>query len=189
MPIVIPQIINIKINTNKPHFIKLGYDLSNKKKGDFLEVNVNDLLPTSKILVNCICDYCGKKCMKTYHYTLLVNNKICCDKYCAILKSKEEYFKKYGVEHPMQLDKTKEKIKQTNLERYGVENVYQSEEIKDKIKQSNLLHNNVEYPMQSKDIREKSKQTCLEKYGVDHISKNEDIKQQKINTNIITLWC
>ena len=72
---------------------------------------------------------------------------------------------KYGVEHPMKLDKCKEKCRQTCMEKYGVDNVSKSNIIKDKINNTNIEKYRVIRPIQNKDIREKTNKTCQEKYG------------------------
>lgn len=74
---------------------------------------------------------------------------------------KEKFLKEYGVEHHLQLDEFKDKMKQTNLKKYGVENVSQLEEFK-----------------------ERRKETMIELYGVENISKNEEIKQKKKDTSM-----
>lgn len=74
---------------------------------------------------------------------------------------REKFLKEHGVEHHLQLDEFKDKMKQTNLDKYGVENVSQVEEFK-----------------------EKRKETMLELYGVDNASQNEDIKQKKKDTSM-----
>ena len=58
---------------------------------------------------------------------------------------KSKMMEKHGVEHPMYLDSTKEKIRATNLERYGVE-----------------------HPLQCETVQEKIRATNLERYGVEH---------------------
>lgn len=68
---------------------------------------------------------------------------------------KEKFLKEHGVEHHLQLEEFKDKMKQTNLEKYGVENVSQVEEFK-----------------------EKRKETMLELYGVENASQ---IRMEKIS--------
>jgi hypothetical protein len=72
---------------------------------------------------------------------------------------------KYGVENPMQLDSTKEKIKTTNHEKYGVGHYSQTDEYKEKIKQTSLEKYGVEHFTQAEIVKEKIKNTTVENHG------------------------
>ena len=116
-------------------------------------------------------------------------------------------FKKYGVDHTLQVKDIREKGKNTIIQKYGVENISQnnniklqkketcfknhgveissqSDKIKEKIKQTCLEKYGVENPFQNNEIKEKIKQTCLEKYGVENPQKNDKIKEKTVETNI-----
>ena len=68
----------------------------------------------------------------------------------------------------MQLEETKNKIRETNLEKYNVEYYLQSNDLKEKSKQTSLNKYGVEHASQSDIIKDKSKKTKLEKYGKLH---------------------
>jgi len=116
-------------------------------------------------------------------------------------------FKKYGVDHTLQVKDIREKGKNTIIQKYGVENISQnnniklqkketcfknhgveissqSDKIKEKIKQTCLGKYGVENPFQNNKIKKKIKQTCLEKYGVENPQKNDKIKEKTVETNI-----
>jgi hypothetical protein len=107
---------------------------------------------------------------------------------------KSRMLAKYGVEHNMQLESTKEKIsiaaknnwkneeyrnkiKNTFLENYGYSNPNKSEEIKNKIKNTNLEKYGVENVYQSEEIKNKIKNTFLENYGM-HPKQTEKVKEK-----------
>ena len=115
--------------------------------------------------------------------------------------------KAYHDKSNNEINKIKEKRKQTNMERFGVENPYQSKEIQEKIKQKNLELYGVEYATQRKDVKEKIdkstlesqgakrylqteegqnkfKQSCLEKYGVENPYQSEEKKEKIKQTNL-----
>ena len=102
---------------------------------------------------------------KTFMYSFLRKNNI--------KKSKEQLNtdrsklckKAYHDKSNNEINKIKEKRKQTNMERFGVENPYQSKEIQDKIKQKNLELYGVEYATQRKDVKEKIDKSTLESQG------------------------
>lgn len=204
MAIIIPQKVLIKISpANKRHLINNGYDLSDKKIKDLIEINVMDLSNKSNVKVRCKCDYCGIEFENKFY---VVKDKANCrkcsskrrsdtnlERYGVTMPSKSDIFKekakntnieRYGASSPMASVEIKEKIKRTNLERYGVENPFQATEIKEKIKQTCLERYDVEYPTQSKNIRDKAKKTLLNNYGVDHQSKSEIIKDKKKQTTM-----
>ena len=91
------------------------------------------------------------------------------------------YQKLYGVDCNLQLENTKELIKQTNIERYGVEYASQSPEIKERVKQTNLNRYGVTNPFSSGKIKDKIKQTNIERYGFENAMQNSMVfsKSQK----------
>ena len=146
------------------------------------------------------CSNCGKKFIKSTIRAMTSINKICCA--CA---SKQAVFKKYGVENVFQVEKFKEKIKETNLkkygseipfafggekynnyikEKYGVDNVFQSDEIKQKIRKTNKEKYGDECASRTNIVKDKIKQTCLEKYGVEAALASDIIRKKIEETNI-----
>ena len=88
-------------------------------------------------------------------------------KNCGSIKQKDICVEKWGVENYFQLDRTKEKIKSTNLEKYGVEHYAQTEECKKRTKETNLEKFGVDNCTKSKDIIKKRKESNFLKYGVE----------------------
>lgn len=82
-------------------------------------------------------------------------------------------------------NKIQEKIKETLLNKYGVVNVFQLEKTKEKSKQTKLdRYGDPEYRNM-----EKAKETWLKKYGVDHPSKCEEIKNKIVESQLKKYGC
>lgn len=178
----------------------LGYDISNEE----ICIDVNHLNRGSRVIVDCICDYCGKE-VSVFYKEYLRNiensiNKYACSKKCGSEKSKEFTLKTVGVESKMCLNEYKEKVKRTNNEKYGgnsptsskevmskikntlrknwgVDHISKTDHFKKKFKETNIERYGVEYPQQSSLIRQKSKETCLKNWGVDNPMKSDEIKK------------
>lgn len=91
-------------------------------------------------------------------------------------KGQETLKKNHGVDNVYQLDKIKQKIKQTNLDRYGVEVASAAGEIKKKIA------NTVAERYGSFFNPDKTKQTNIERYGVENVMSNAEIKNKSLLT-------
>jgi len=91
-------------------------------------------------------------------------------------KHKKTSIKKYGVEHPMHLESTKNKQKQSMQEKYGVNHPYQSKEIMSKMKENNLKKYGVENVAQLPEVQIKMAKTTLERYGVEHYNELPEMK-------------
>ena len=111
-------------------------------------------------------------------------------------KRKKTLIDRYGVENPMDLSSSKEKIIKTNLERYGVDNALKISGVhelgvaaskSDASKSKRILTNIDRYggnaPMCSISIQEKAKAVNVERYGVDNFSKTDIFKQLMQNDN------
>lgn len=178
---------------NKDHLLSKGYNINL----DYIEVRIDDLLPTSTYMVNLICDYCNKNIIN-WAYSKALQEKHCCKK-CSPIKQEEIFLEKYGVRNPYQLDKVKQtfinkygvenpgqipevrkRVENTLLERYGVTNSYQIESVR----QTTLDNHGVEYPFQSEIVREKQKETMIEEYGVENPTQNEEIYNGILERNI-----
>ena len=144
---------------------------------------------------------------KTFMYSFLRKNNIKKSKEQLNTERSKLCKKAYHDKSNNEINKIKEKRKQTNMERFGVENPYQSKEIQDKIKQKNLELYGVEYATQRKDVKEKIdkstlesqgakrylqteegqnkfKQSCLEKYGVENPYQSEQKKEKIKQINL-----
>lgn len=137
------KIVSKNIDTYK----KLGYDV---EINNILDIDIKDLAPNSRKLIDVKCDNCGnEKSVKYCDYLTVFNKKN--KYYCSNCKSssiKDGVTNKYGEDiiNVFQLKSVKSKTKTTCKERYGVE-----------------------HHLQDKSILEKQKKTNQELYGVDFI--------------------
>jgi hypothetical protein len=99
-------------------------------------------------------------------------------------KGKQTCLEKYGVQYATQNKEIKEKRANTNIELYGSANTFQVEEFKEKSRQTCIEKHGVEYSMQNKEIKEKSKKTCLEKYGFEYALHNTEIMEKMKKNNM-----
>jgi len=114
--------------------------------------------------------------------------KNCCSELCAkkynLQRTKEEVFKKYGVENVFQQKDIKEKIKKTIKERYGVEFITQNEEIENKANIKRKETNKKRYGSENiLNNTKKREETCIKRYGVKNPVQNEKIWEKIKNTN------
>lgn len=93
-------------------------------------------------------------------------------------KAKQTCLEKYGVEHVMLLNETREKIKETSRTIYGNEN-YNN---RNKYKQTCLEKYGVEFSTQSESVKAKARETYLLHFGVDHPSKVPTIVSKGFKT-------
>lgn len=171
------QLIEVRVGVKTlKHYRELGYDV---KCFDYILVPPEHLTDGANVMVQVICDVCGKPMSRKYeHYIYKSKSGIdTCNK-CKSIKSKATCIQKYGVENPMQCKEIKNKAKQTNLDKYGVESPMQTKEVQEKLQQSIFCKYGVYHPAQSKIVREKMKKTTLEKYGVEHASQSEDVRSK-----------
>lgn len=87
---------------------------------------------------------------------------------------------KYGVEHPSQSEKVKEKARSTMLEKYGVEYGV----LLEKARSTMLERYGVEYSMQSKEIQEVRRNNSIQKYGVSHHMQTKEVVEKMLDTKI-----
>jgi len=152
-------------------------------------IPIQKLSKNSHKKVKVKCDNCGKiKDIRYQSYNLSTNNNTekfyCNNKECINKKRKISIQKKYGVDNVFQLDKTKEKIKETNLELYGVENPQQNKDIKNKTEKTNLKRYGVKNPFQSEEIKKKIKKTNIKNYGVEYPSQNSKFFSKKLKDGL-----
>ena len=169
MGLIVPQTVKVRTNGRTcEHYREKGYEF--EKCGDFIEVDVFDLLKGSNEKVKVICDICGKESEMRYCDVVKYNEEneliTCGSNFCINKKREDTCTKKYGK---------------------GITNVFQAEEVKEKIKQTNLEHHGCEYPMQNEEIQNKSKTTCQEKYGGNSAMCSEEI-QNKSKTTCLLHW-
>lgn len=153
--------------------------------GSKFEVNVSDLKPGSRALVQIKCDYCGaiyEAPYSTYLKSIKTGKNAC--KKCLSTKIKESNLKNYGVENVFQLETIKEKSKKSILERYGVENVSQSQEIQEKIKENNVKKYGVTNTSKLDYIKEKVKESNQKKFGVDYPMQLPEFREHMQETDM-----
>ena len=105
-----------------------------------------------------------------------------CSESCEMEMRRRHNIEKYGVEHPMQLDSTKEKHRESMLEKYGVESPLQSEEIKHKAIQSNISRFGSEWALGNANVRESRRATMQERYGADYTLQSESLRKKVADT-------
>ncbi len=91
---------------------------------------------------------------------------------------KSTTLERHGVEHALQNDKIKQKIKETNLKKYGKEYGLQNRNVRDKIKSTMINRYGVEHNLHRTDIKEKIKKTNLERYGVEYVCQCSEIMEK-----------
>lgn len=186
------QKVIVKWNAkSKAYYESKGYKYTKMK--DEFEVNIEDLPLANKSNVKVQCDYCNCVFEKRYQNYINERNKSltkkdCC-KDCSYLKQKDTNILKYGVEHPLKLDKFKEKQKRTNLQKYGYEQILSCPSVREKGKQTMINKYGVDNPLKSQEILEKVKSTNLKKYGVEWVSQSDTIKDKIKNTSIKKYGC
>ena len=161
------------------------YSLNNKlfNVGDDIEIKPSDLPKGSHIEITAICENCKaeKKTQFNTYYRItkgLEDGYYCNNKECINIKRKLSINKKYNVDNVFQIDKIKEKIKETNLERYGVINPQQNKTIKRKTEETNITRYGTKNPFQSNLIKEKIKETNLERHGVEYPQQSAEIRSK-----------
>lgn len=139
-----------------------------KSKEELLEVKTDSY-------VKYLCKVCGNEVIKQKPHSKSRIEKFAMF-LCYSCFLQDTCIKKYGVKHFMELDKIKEKQKQTNLDKYGVEFATQSELVKSKIRESNIKKYGVCSYSKTDDFVRKVRKTCNEKYGADNYFKTDDFK-------------
>lgn len=195
---IINQTVQVKINANNiQHFKKKGYDIPMKKVestytkikgidyvydiGALIDVKPEDLLPSSKVQIDVICDYCGEYIGKRlycnrYRGVQIVNKDAC--KKCKGLKIRESNLITYGVESVSQIPEYQEKMRETNLKKYGVPYYAMTDECKEIIKKHNIEKYGVDNPMKLDSIKEKVRKTNLERTGYEYNLTNPIVREQ-----------
>ena len=93
-------------------------------------------------------------------------------------KSRQTNLERRGVEYPTQSPEVWDKIQKKVQKKYGVNNVFQSEEIKKRARETNLKNLGVENPNQSPIVRARTRATNQKRYGVDNTFQIIDRVQQ-----------
>lgn len=128
---LLTKTLNIRITGNVANYYI-------KNNIDFLVNNYNELPielvnPQSHLIVDAICDVCGKEVKIQYRrYNQSVNRGgyYTCSSKCSKDKREKTFIEKYGSTTHFQSENFKEKFKQTNLLKWGSEHFRQSEKWK-----------------------------------------------------------
>jgi len=99
-------------------------------------------------------------------------------------RAKQTLKEKYGVDNFGQTPIAIRKRKNTLKEKYGVDNFGQSKQAIEKRKNTNLKKYGVQHHIVSDSVQRKIKENCLEKYGVDHYTKTEKYAETKRIANL-----
>ena len=148
----------VKINwwsNNKAYYTSLGYKFTKMKDSFF--VPAYHLMPGSRALVDCVCDYCGEHFQTRYaNYRINVTRgKIACRK-CK-----------------------QKKITDTLLERYNSTSLWGVPEFRERAKDSMKDKYGARYHIQTKEGREKFKKSMMEKYGCDNPAKSNELMRKR----------
>lgn len=153
----------IRVNPNNYKKLK-KYNFCNI--GEFIEINITDLSNNSHLLVDCLCDICGKEKKiqyKSYLSNISKYNYYACSPKCAISKNEKTNMVNIGTLYPSQNKKVKEKYKNTMLERYGVDNSLKMEGVHQLAIERSKMPESIE----------KRKKTNEINWGSDNITKTE----------------
>ncbi|RPK31852.1 DUF7487 domain-containing protein [Paenibacillus xylanexedens] len=181
---LLTETVTVKTNPRSyKHYLNKGYSV---KCGGTVCVKVEDLTPSSTVVVSVKCDYCSNVIDKKYYkYYRSHNkqsiNKDCCSK-CNMEKVKETNLLLYGEEHCMKVESIKNRAQQTNLTKYGFITPSSSDLVKNKVKSTNRNRYGVDYYSQTKEHIETVRNTCLRKYGVSAYSQTEECRIKIKNT-------
>jgi hypothetical protein len=170
--------VEVKINNRNIKSLKSHKD--DIKIGDSLIIPIELLMSGSHVLVECICDVCGKEKKIMYQkYVKNVKNGdyYSCSSKCSQEKVKKTSIKRFNKEYYSKTNKYKESVKNTNLEKWGSEYYLTSDIGKEKIKNINLNKWGVTNPFKSDEIKNRIRISNLEKWGVDNPSKSNQIKE------------
>ena len=196
---IVSKEIEVKITKqNIDYFANLNYIINLK---DIIKIPIDHLQKNSHRIVDVKCDICGKETSLSYKLYIKNFNKYnlyTCLK-CSNIKNKKTCLDKYGVEHQMLLNSTKEKIKKTCLDKYGDKNYNNREKnektclekygsksplefknILNKIKNTNIEKYDNEYYFGSDNFKNKIKNIFINNFGVDNPSKSEKLQNKKL---------
>lgn len=146
-----------------------------------------------------ICLNCQKEVERPLYRLQAKNYELLCKK-CSFNKTKQKTWKNKSEED---LEKIKEKRKQTFIGKYGVENPFLSKQIQDKIKNTNLKKYGVSSFSKTQQFKNKTKQTwknkseedlkklkenhektVMQKYGVKNVFESKEIREKIKQTNL-----
>ena len=105
------------------------------------------------------------------------------DDYTGRNRCRQTLKNRYGIDNPMRIPESKEKIRRHSIETYGVEWHIASSEIREKSRQTCQKNYGVDNPFASREIIEQMRQHSIDKYGVECSWQRDDVKQKIKDTN------
>lgn len=185
---------------NKKIYESKGYIFT--KMSEDIEVQIEDLTPSSKAKVQVLCDFCKETITEKSYQTYVKQHHIkygdCCIK-CQPLKNRLCCLDKYGVDNGSKTEEAKDKIKRVFQQKYNVDNISQLDSVKTILlkkakenastgestrKTTMLKLYGVTNAMYSKELVKRQQQAIFDKYGVYHPKQNTEIKQREKEHNI-----
>lgn len=131
-----------------------------------------------------LCKVCGKPVTRFIKSTNKWWNwcsNACMGRDPEILEKKSKTnLEKFGVSHPMQLDSTKIKLKESVQNKYGVDNPSKSDQVKKKMKETFIKNYEVDNPSKNTKIVGKIRSSAVKRY----IESKESIIQKRRETFI-----
>lgn len=150
---------------NKKMYESLGYKYT--KMGDYIQVKVEDLPPSSKAVLDVKCDVCGKIMRRRFPDYIKCHSDeygdTCLD--CCQTKRESTNIKVYGNKCTALNPEVKRKQIETQKKNNGGLLYFQTDEFKEKSRESCLERYGVEFPLQNIDILSKVQSTNLNRYG------------------------
>ena len=128
---LLTKIVRTKISGNVR-----DYYLNNKieiKFGEYIELSIDLLNPNSHLIVDVVCDVCGKENKIQYRRYLQSFNRggfYSCSSKCGSSKRKKTCLEKYGFENYLETEIFKDKNKQTCIKKWGSDHFRKSEKWK-----------------------------------------------------------
>ena len=147
---------------NINHYRELGYE--NLYGRQQLEVDVFDLSETSRVIVKCKCDFCGKEFERPYILLRGKEKHSCGNQECKKLLRAETCMERYGVSHVNKVPSIKQKGADCFAKRYGKSSPIHSEFVQKRCKTNLEKFGNASGYDKSKshEIRSKAVKTMLE---------------------------
>jgi hypothetical protein len=145
----------------------------------------DDLNMVTRIEFTCKCGTSDAKRFSSFIYPS--NSGIFCKecvKKIGVEKKKHTNLERYGVEHPIQLERFKQKQQESMIKKYGVAHPQQIKEVREKTRQTCISTYGVPFASQSTSIKEKIAQTNLKKYGSENVLTSTIIKEKIAKTNL-----
>jgi very-short-patch-repair endonuclease len=131
------------------------------------------------------CEVCGKT--KETPYRCFLQGKYTAHPQCKLIKAKQTFIKKYGVDNPQKCKRVRDKTKKTNKKRYGAEYPWQAGSIQQKKRIDCLERHGVESTNQIREVIDKKRQTFLKRYGVSWIPQSKET-HKKIREVHLQRW-